>query len=201
MVLNAYARALTDRVLAPVGRGMVRLGFTANAITTVGLVLTVAGVAVVLAGSHRAGAWVLAVATATDAFDGVVARERGSASPLGAFYDSVADRVGEALIFSTVAWLVREDPLLFGLAAVTLGGSQLTSYIRAKAESLGWNATVGLLEHAERVIIIIVAIHFALLPLALWVLAVGVLVTVGQRVRAVARQARTAADPTRDREA
>ncbi|HVL98506.1 MAG TPA: CDP-alcohol phosphatidyltransferase family protein [Egibacteraceae bacterium] len=198
MALNAYARAATDRVLTPVGRAMARMGLTANGLTTAGLVLSAAGAAVVLAGYPRAGAWVLAVGAATDAFDGIVARERGTAGPFGAFYDSVADRVGDVLIFGTVAWLVRDDPLLFGVAVFVLGGSQLTSYIRAKAESLGWNATVGVLERAERVIIILLAIHFAFVPLALWVLAAGTLVTVVQRVRAVLRQARTAADPSRE---
>lgn len=198
MALNAYARAVTDRVLTPVGRVLVRMGFTANAMTLSGMVLTVAGVVVVLAGYHRTGAWVLAFGTATDAFDGIVARERGTAGPFGAFFDSFSDRIVEALIFSTVAWLVRDDPLLFALAAVTLCGSQVTSYIRAKAESLGWNATVGVLEHAERVIIIIIAIHFALLPLALWVLSVGVLVTIGQRLRAVVREAHRAPDTSRE---
>lgn len=193
MALNAYARAATDRLLTPVGRTMARMGLTANSMTGAGVVLTVAGVAVVLAGHHRSGAWVLAFATATDAFDGIVARERGTAGPLGAFLDSLADRIGEALIFGTVAWLVRDDPVLFGLAVFVLGGAQVTSYIRAKAESLGWNATVGVLEHAERVIIIIIAIHFALIPLALWVLAVGVAVTVVQRLRVVIRQAVQAA--------
>ncbi|MEX0658950.1 MAG: CDP-alcohol phosphatidyltransferase family protein [Egibacteraceae bacterium] len=189
MALNAYARAATDRVLTPVGRAMARLGFTANGMTASGVVLTVAGVVVVLLGQHVIGAWVLAFATATDAFDGIVARERGTAGPFGAFLDSLADRIGEALIFGTVAWLVRDDPLLFGLAIFVLGGSQVTSYIRAKAESLGWDATVGVLEHAERVIIIILGIVLSLLALALWVLAVGVAITIVQRLRAVAREA------------
>lgn len=188
MALNAYARAATDRLLTPVGRAMARIGFTANGMTAAGVILTVAGIGVVLAGYPRSGAWVLAFATATDAFDGIVARERGTAGPLGAFFDSLADRIGEALIFGTVAWLVRDDPLLFGAAVFVLGGSQVTSYIRAKAESLGWNATVGVLEHAERVIIIILAIHFSLLPLALWVLAVGAAITIVQRLRVVIRQ-------------
>lgn len=188
MALNAYARAATDRLLTPVGRAMARIGFTANGMTAAGVILTVAGIGVVLAGYPRSGAWVLAFATATDAFDGIVARERGTAGPLGAFFDSLADRIGEALIFGTVAWLVRDDPLLFGAAVFVLGGSQVTSYIRAKAESLGWNATVGVLEHAERVIIIVLAIHFSLLPLALWVLAVGAAITIVQRLRVVIRQ-------------
>lgn len=195
MALNAYARAATDRLLTPVGRAMARIGLTANAMTVAGVVLTVAGVVVVLSGYHVGGAWVLAFATATDAFDGIVARERGTAGPFGAFLDSLSDRVGEALIFGMVAWLVRDDPLLFGLAVFVLGGAQITSYIRAKAESLGWDATVGVLEHAERVIIIILSIALSLVPLALWVLSVGVAITIVQRLRVVLRQAHRASPP------
>ena len=190
MALNAYARAATDRLLTPVGRGLARLGFSANGLTIGGVALTAVAVAVIVSGRPKAGAWVLAFATATDAFDGVVARERGTSGPLGAFTDSVADRFGDVLIFGGVAWLVRHEPLLFGLAVFVLGGSQITSYIRAKAESLGWNATVGVLERAERVIIIVIAIFFELLPLALWVLSIGIAVTIGQRLRAVVRQSR-----------
>jgi CDP-diacylglycerol--glycerol-3-phosphate 3-phosphatidyltransferase len=65
----------------------------------------------------------------------------------------------------------------------------LTSYIRAKAEALGWHATRGLLERAERVIILIVAIAVGVLPVALWVLAVGAVITVAQRLREVMLQA------------
>jgi CDP-diacylglycerol--glycerol-3-phosphate 3-phosphatidyltransferase len=79
--------------------------------------------------------------------------------------------------------------VLFTVALVALGAALLTSYIRAKAESLGWTATVGLLERPERVIILIVGIGLGLLPFALWVLAVGGTVTVAQRLRVVRRQA------------
>lgn len=191
LALNAYARAATDRAIAPVARGLARAGVTANALTTAGLLLTFAGVVVLLLGDYRAGAVVLAAGAVTDALDGAVARQRGTASRLGAFYDSVADRVSDAALLGAAAWLVRDRPVLFAVAITALGGAQLTSYIRAKAESLGWQATVGVLERAERVIVLIVALFFDLLPLALWLLAAGSLVTVVQRLRAVRRQART----------
>ena len=82
--------------------------------------------------------------------------------------------------------------MLFAVAIVALASAQITSYVRAKAESLGWDATVGIIERPERVIIIIASIGLGFLPLALWVLAVGGLITVAQRCVVVLRQARTA---------
>lgn len=189
MALNAYARALTDRVVDPVARGLVRVGATADTLTAAGLIITAAAAAVVIVVDQRLGALVLALGSVLDAFDGAVARLRGTSSTFGAFYDSVADRVSDAIILGTAAWLVRDEPVLFGVAMVALGGAQVTSYIRAKAESLGWNATVGVLERAERVIVVVLGLALDLLPLALWVLAIGALVTIVQRWVAVRRQA------------
>lgn len=189
MALNAYARAVTDRVIVPIARGLVRIGATPNWLTFLGLALTLAGVAVVLLSHPFTGAVTMGVGALLDALDGSVARLRGSAGAVGAFYDSVTDRIGEAAIFGTAAWLVRDDPLTFLAAMVAMGAAQVTPYIRAKAEALGWDATVGFIERAERMILLIAAIGFGFLPVALWVLAVGGLITVLQRLYAVVRQA------------
>jgi len=188
VALNAYARTVTDRAVVPIARVLVRAGATPNAITSCGLALTFVGCVVVLLVGPPVGACVLAAAVLTDAFDGAVARLRGSASDLGAFYDSVADRFGDAAIFSTVAWLVRDEPVVFVLAMVALCGALITSYIRAKAESLGWDATVGIIERPERLMLVIPAIGLDLLPVVLWVLAIGSVVTILQRLRAVLAQ-------------
>ena len=189
MALNAYARSATDRLVVPIARWLVHLGATPNWITTAGLVGTAAGCAIVLLGAPVPGGILLTAAVLTDAFDGAVARERGMTSPLGSFYDSVADRVSDALLFSTAAWLARDDAVLFGLAMVALAAAFTTSYMRAKAESLGWNATVGLVERPERLIILIPGIGLGLLWIALPLLAAGGCLTVAQRGRAVLRQA------------
>lgn len=190
MALNAYARSLTQRIVGPVARGLVRLGATANWMTLAGVVLTLAGAGIVATDRRLAGALVIAVGGVADALDGTVAQVRGSSGKLGSFLDSTADRVSDAGIFGAVLWLVRDDPLLFGLGVVGWGSAQTISYMRAKAESLGWSATVGLLERAERFIVLLLGIAFPLLlPAALWVLALGGLLTVGQRFRAVLREA------------
>lgn len=189
MALNAYARTATDRVVTPIGRWLVHAGATPNGITTFGLIMTVFGAGVVVSGHPLPGACLLALAAVTDALDGTVARLRGTVTKLGAFYDSVADRASDVVLFGAAAWLVRDDPLLFALAIVALGGALITSYIRAKAEALGWQATVGLMERAERVIILILAIGFGFVPIALWILALGAVITIAQRLRAVMAQA------------
>lgn len=170
--------------------GLVRVGVTANGLTIGGLVVTLVGSGLIVAGQPRWGAVVVAAGVLTDLFDGPVARLRGTAGKLGSFVDSVADRVSDAALLAAVAWLVRDDPLLFGLAMAALAGAQLTSYVRAKAESLGWQATVGILERAERLIILLLAVFFDLLAIGLWVLAIGSALTVGQRLRVVWRQGR-----------
>jgi CDP-diacylglycerol--glycerol-3-phosphate 3-phosphatidyltransferase len=193
LAINAYARDAANAVLQPIVRVLVRLGATANGLTVAGVVIVVAGAGLVAADERQWGALVVAVGAVLDALDGGVARARGTSGPFGSFLDSVTDRVADVAVFGAVAWIVRADPLLFVLVLVGLGTAQLTSYIRAKAESLGWNATVGVIERAERIVILLVAIFFEpLLVPALWVLAVGGAVTVAQRLVAVVRQAEAA---------
>lgn len=191
MAINAYARTAADALLRPVVAGLVRAGATANAMTVIGVLIVLAGSGVIAARDRQWGAIIVAFGAVLDALDGGVARARGTQGPLGAFLDSVTDRVADVAVFGAVAWLVREDPLLFSVTLVALGAAQLTSYVRAKAESLGWNATVGVVERAERLAIVLIGVCFEpLLPAALWLLAIGGLVTIGQRLAAVVRQAR-----------
>lgn len=196
MAVNAHFRSVTDRAVVPIGRGMVRLGLTANAITTIGLLGVFVGMGLLLAGRPVLGGWIVAGATALDAFDGTVARLTDTQSEMGAFYDSVADRISDATIFAACAWVAREDPLVFTLVMIAFAAALITSYIRAKAESLGWNATVGLIERPERVAIILPAVGYGFLWLGAWILAVGGVVTIIQRLHAVYGQATAPADRT-----
>jgi CDP-diacylglycerol--glycerol-3-phosphate 3-phosphatidyltransferase len=185
VAINAYARVVTDRAIIPIARTLVRIGATPDWMTFFGLLLTLTGVGVVLRGPRLPGAVIMGVGAIIDAFDGAVARERGSSGKWGAFFDSVTDRIADGAILGAAAWLVRDDPLAFTAALVAMGGAQLTSYIRAKAESLGFEATVGIIERPERMIIAITAIAFGFLEIGLYVLAAGSLVTVAQRLRVV----------------
>lgn len=199
MVLDAHARGVLRRIIDPIGAAMARVGITANGLTATGIVLTGAAAALVASGRLALGGWVLLFGGLSDTFDGAVARARGRSSATGGFYDSVADRVTDGMILAAVAWAVRGDPLTFALTAVALVAAQVTSYVRAKAESLGVSCHVGFVERGERAIATIagLVIHWWLLTPAMAFLAVGGLVTVVHRFVHVHRKLRdvSAVDP------
>ena len=189
-------RWISDKVFVPIARGLVRIGFTANGLTIVGLVLILAGLGVMLVtGRLLVGGIIAGFGAVLDALDGRVARIRGTAGQAGNFLDSVSDRVSDTAIFATAAWIWRADPVLFAVIMVGLGMAQLTSYIRAKAESLGWEASHGPVERPIRVLLIMCGMGFGFLPVSAWLLAVGGTVTVARRMAAVQRQARAVPAP------
>jgi CDP-diacylglycerol--glycerol-3-phosphate 3-phosphatidyltransferase len=121
-----------------------------------------------------------------------VAKASGTASPRGAFFDSVSDRVSDSLVLGGVAWyLAGHDGAHAALLPfAVLGASTLISYERAKAESLGFSAKGGLMERAERVIALCVGLLFgAVLVPVLWVMLTLTLVTAVQRFVMVWKQA------------
>jgi CDP-diacylglycerol---glycerol-3-phosphate 3-phosphatidyltransferase len=197
-VLNAKIRSMWDKGMRPVGGFVGRTGVTPNQITMLGV--AVQGVASYLIVIDRlVGAGLVLIAAALlDTVDGAVAKARGLTSRFGAFLDSTMDRLSDALVFLPIAWLYLAEPTteradqqwVAALALVTLVLSFLVSYAKARAEGLGFDCNVGLIERAERLIIMIVALVFsALLPAALVVLAIASLVTLGQRIVHVRRQA------------
>jgi CDP-diacylglycerol--glycerol-3-phosphate 3-phosphatidyltransferase len=143
-------------------------------------------------GHFWVGVVLLTVGGLMDTLDGVVAKAAGTSSKKGAFFDSVADRVADALIFGGVAWYLASgsDPRLAVLPFAILAVSAVISYERAKAESLGYDAKGGLMERAERLILLGVAliIHVIFVPLLGLLLALSA-ITALQRFVKVWRQA------------
>ena len=186
----------------PVGRGirtgfgvggrLARHGVTANQVTVVGMVLAALTGVTIGIGRFWIGIVLLTVGGLMDTLDGVVAKAAGTASNKGAFFDSVADRVSDGLIFGGVAWYFASgsDPRLAVLPFAIFGVSAVISYERAKAESLGYDAKGGLMERAERLILLGIALllHVIFVPLLGLLLALTVF-TAGQRFLKVWRQA------------
>ncbi|MDA8295627.1 MAG: CDP-alcohol phosphatidyltransferase family protein [Actinomycetota bacterium] len=175
-----------------VGQRLARVGVTADMVTIVGVLIAAATAVTVGTGHLYVGVALITVGGLMDALDGAVAKAGQSSSPRGAFFDSVADRLSDFLIFGGVAWylLDRPDPRLALLPLAILGVSSLISYQRAKAESLGFNAKGGLMERAERLILLSAALlfHIVLVPL-LWLLLALCIATAVGRFRRVWRQA------------
>lgn len=177
---------LIARMVDPVGRALARLHLTPNAITTMGIVLTGIAAWFVAQGEHVLGGWILVFGGLSDTFDGAVARARGMITRWGGFYDSVSDRLTDGTILAALAWSVRDQPRIFALVAVALVTALVTSYVRAKAESMDLDCAVGLVERGERSILVMVSLVITpLFEAALWLLAVGGVVTVLQRIHHV----------------
>ena len=176
-----------ETLMRPVGRLVARTGVSANTLTTVGLLLTAAATWAVANDHPLIAAGLLMGGGLMDLLDGSVARANQRATPFGGFYDSVSDRISDGLILGGVAWWISDQPRLFMLAIVALVAAQVTSYVRARAEAIDLTCSIGILERAERAVLLIVALllHQWLLEPVLWVLAIGSTVTVIQRVHHV----------------
>lgn len=185
-------RSGVDNKTAPMGAALGRIGITADQLTATGLVMSVV-TAALLATGHLFGALLALVASALpDLFDGPVAKASGTSSPRGAFFDSVSDRVADALVLGGLAWYLAGRHAGHGavLAFAVLGVSTLVSYERAKAESLGFTARGGVMERAERVIALCVGLAFPVLLIpTLWVMLVLTSATAVNRFARVWTQA------------
>jgi CDP-diacylglycerol---glycerol-3-phosphate 3-phosphatidyltransferase len=149
-------RDTVDRGTGPVGRWLQRLGITADMLTATGLISATATAVAVGTGHFLLALGLLILTGLHDLLDGPVAKASGTSSVRGAFFDSVTDRVADAVILGGVAWyLVSSHPgHLVLLPFAVLGATSLVSYQRAKAESLGITAKGGLMERAERMILL-----------------------------------------------
>jgi CDP-diacylglycerol--glycerol-3-phosphate 3-phosphatidyltransferase len=204
--MNLIPQQARDRFgtwLDPLALLLIRWNVRPNLITTVGTLVVVGSAAAFAVGEVRWGGWLLLVAGLFDMVDGRVARQGGTTTTFGAFYDSTLDRVGEAVLFGgiTLYFLGGSVPAARVTPAVTatlaaLAGSLLVSYTRARAEGLGLSVKVGIAQRAERVLLLGVptaafgaGTEGALLFWLVLVLALATSLTVVERVLYVARVA------------
>ncbi len=185
-------RTYVDKVLDPIGIGLSRIGITANALTLAGIIISAIGALVIGQGNLFLGFIFLILTGLPDALDGAVAKASGTSSVRGAFFDSVSDRVTDIFLFSGIAWYLasNEPGRIMMLPVAVMGSAMLISYQRAKAESLGFDAKGGIMERAERFIVLALGLLFSdiLIPV-LWVMLILTLVTVMQRFLKVWKQA------------
>jgi CDP-diacylglycerol--glycerol-3-phosphate 3-phosphatidyltransferase len=197
-MLNRYARAFFTRVLTPIARWLLSLGVGPDAVTIAGTLGVCVMALVFFPRGHFF--WGTVAVTAfifSDLLDGTMARLAGRVSKWGGFLDATLDRFGDAAIFGGLAYYFGavHDRVMFVLSMVCLVSGAVTSYARAKAESLGYECAVGLVERGERLVGSLVATGLAGLgvpfiqAIALWGLAIGSTLTVIQRIVHVRKQA------------
>ena len=199
-------RGLSATLLGPIARLLIRRGVSPDVVTVTG---TAGVVLAALICFPQGWLWQGVVITTffviSDMLDGLMAKSTGTATPWGAFLDSTSDRLGDAAVFGGILlyFAYREDSTLW--AAVALAGlvfGQWTSYVKARAESLGFTCGGGLAARADRLVIILVGTFVAglgvpyVLQVAVAVLAVTSMITVFQRIEQVRRQAHATSGQT-----
>ncbi|MCW5876974.1 MAG: CDP-alcohol phosphatidyltransferase family protein [Anaerolineales bacterium] len=194
----AGAMTFTDRlrsvawVLDPIIEGLHKLGVHPNQLTLAG-VLGSWGAAVLVAQGHYLHAGLLVLLTGPlDALDGALARRRGEPQAFGAFVDSVTDRYAELAVFAGLLWVaqVQGDPLLSLATYFAAMGSVLVSYVRARAQSLGFEAKGGWFSRVERFLVLTLGLLLSQPLLTVIILGIGANLTALQRIWHVRRMAK-----------
>jgi len=187
------------RVIEPVASLLVRLRVSPNVLTTLGTLCSIAGGVAFAFGRIHLGGFIIGLCAIFDVLDGVVARRTGQSSVFGAFYDSTLDRVADGAVLGGILYFFATDGVHANAAMVALAllgiiGTYLVSYTRARAEALGIDAKVGIMQRPERVVLMSVpqaffglALNGLLLMSVVCILTVTAWATAVQRILYVRR--------------
>ena len=188
-----YVKNGTLRAIEPAIAFLARNNVHPNTITTVGTILTIAASVVYATGHIMTAGWIMNVTAFFDVADGEVARRTNRSSVFGAFYDSTLDRVADGALMAGLAFFYATNPIHHNLAMVVVClvciiGTFLISYTRARAETLGIDAKVGLMQRPERMVLLSIPQSFFGLFWHGWVLmGIIILLTVTAWITAVQR--------------
>ncbi|KAF0968382.1 phosphatidylinositol phosphate synthase [Gordonia sp. YY1] len=191
-MLSILGRASVSKVTLPMGRALLRTGLTPDIMTVIGTVATVAAALTLFPmGYLFLGTLVIWLFVMFDMLDGAMARARGGGTRFGAVLDATCDRIADGAIFAGLVWwctVTEPHHLLLVATLICLVTSQVISYAKARAEASGLYGDGGLIERPDRLIIVLVGTGLTGLGLpwavhvAMWLLAVGSVITVGQRM-------------------
>ena len=178
--------------LSPIVNLFKKWGLNPNSFTIAGVIITSVAAAVFLVGFIRLGGILILIGGLCDTIDGQLARQTGRACRFGALLDSTVDRYSEFIMFFGIAAYFAYIGF-YGTAAATflaMCGSFMVSYARARAESLGFDAKIGVLQRPERIVLIGLGaiIHIVAFELAVWLVAILANFTALQRIRYAYKQ-------------
>ncbi len=221
MTISNDSRARVKKVFEPIALAMGRAGLTPDGLTLIGFAITVVGAILIGMQQWLIGGIVMFIGGVFDMFDGTLARATGQASPLGGFMDSVFDRAGEVVVYIGIVAGLLGAGLDEGalLAAATMGAAVMVSYARAKSDAHGFTAgmglaAVGVMPREIRLVILSLGLIVgailgiqgpcgnlfcidqalpgtSILAIALWIILIGSIITVIQRIVFVRREAKT----------
>ncbi len=186
-----FLRARFKGVLEPIAGFLNGLGLMPNTVTLFGLFGVTIGAYFLAVGQVTLGGLIILVMAPIDALDGTMARLRGESSQFGAFVDSVTDRYSELVIFGGLVILFSQQQNWLGVSLTYLAaaGSVLVSYIRARAQSVGFETKIGVFSRVERFLVLIPCLIFNVPLIAVGAIALFANITALQRILHVRRQA------------
>lgn len=190
-MLSKYGRSFFAAPLARLARYLHRFGVTPNGLSLAGFVLTLVSTGLLAMGHLAWGGVVLWLAASFDMLDGSLARYADQVSKFGAFLDSTLDRYAESITFLGLAAYYVNHPanqMYLLLIFMTLIGSWMVSYTRARAEGLGLECKVGWFQRPERITVLIVGLILGWMLPVLWILAIFTNITALQRIHQVYTQ-------------
>src|SRR3989304_5948130 len=189
--LSDWMRVWSKGLLDPVAAFVLRLGLMPNTITLVGVAGNIIAGLVLSQGHFFWGGLLVLLMGPVDALDGAMARLRGEVSDFGAFADSVSDRYSELFVYGGLIayFLIHSEavPGGGGVSSAAAAGSVLVSYTKARAESVGYQAKVGILTRFERYLVLVPSLVFGFPPIGVWIIAVLAHLTALQRIYYVRR--------------
>lgn len=198
MLDNVNMRSISAKRIDPMAKRLLKIGMTPDEVTVIGAVLAIiVSIQLLSQGNFLLGGILLSVIGLSDLLDGTMARIAGSDGPWGAFLDSTLDRIVDGAIYGSIIFWYAHDgktnrylliSLIIGLVA-----AEVTSYTRARWESVGVVGKVGLAERSERMIaicagLIITGVGFNVMPIVIHGLAIASTITVFQRIWFVRKQ-------------
>ena len=203
-IVSVPARAVMSHVVNPTARFLLKIGVSPNAVTIAGTVGVLFGAWLGANGRLFWGTVVVTAFALTDLLDGTMARMRGGDKKFGALLDSSMDRIADGAVFGAVVYYMAGQHNPYGgtvAALLALAAGQVVSYVKARAQSLGLNADVGIAERFERLAILGVGgllgslgLEWGL-PAALWVIGALAVITAFQRLIHAARTEPSSAEP------
>lgn len=193
-MFDGQFRKQVDATVKPIGQGLARAGITPDVITGIGLAMSLVAAISIAVGAFNLALLLVVLTGIPDLLDGAVAKASGRSSVRGAFFDSVSDRITDAMLFAGLAYFFAASGEPAWVVLLPFAGyatASWVSYVRAKADALGFDAHVGLVERAERIILLAVGLLFGGPVLIGVLIAIAVLnmVTAAQRFVAVWSQA------------
>lgn len=185
MTLTDRVRNVTKTMLDPLGVFLYRLGVHPDAITMLGLFVVMIACIFIAQGDFLLGGFLLLMGLPLDAVDGAVARAMQRTGKFGAVFDSTLDRYADGFIFIALGYyFAQANRMEWFLLALLAGiGTQLVSYVRARADGVQVSVTVGIFTRLERVAVILLMLLFpSLLEAGIVILAIGTNYTALQRL-------------------